>query len=467
MEKVLNYLSENKNAMVEELNEWLRIPSISSLPDHKEDMYKAAEWAKAALIKAGAENVNVYKTEGHPVVYGEKITDPDKPTVLVYGHYDVQPVDPVDLWDNPPFEPIVKKTDLHPEGAIFGRGSCDDKGQIFMHFKAFEAMVANNYLPVNFKFMIEGEEEIGSPHLGKFCEENKEMLKNDMILVSDTSIISKKIPSITASLRGLSYVQLEVTGANRDLHSGTYGGAVANPINVLCDLISKMMDENKHISIPGFYDKVLEAGKEEREMINKAPFDLEDYKSKLDIKEVFGETGFSVMERTGIRPTLDLNGIWGGFTGEGAKTVLPSKAYAKVSMRLVPNQDPKEIAELFEKYFRSIAPAYVKVDIKYLHGGLPVITPIDTPEYKAAEMAMEKTFGIKPVSTREGGSIPIIATFEQVLGSKSVLMGFGLDTDAIHSPNEHYGLFNLYKGMETIPYFYKYYSELKKSNVNC
>jgi len=461
MEKIYKQIEDKKNEIIEELFGWLRIPSISSLPDHKDDMYKAAEWAKNSLIKAGADNVNVYDTEGHPVVYGEKITDPNKPTVLVYGHYDVQPVDPLDLWENPPFEPVVKKTNIHPDGAIFARGACDDKGQVFMHFKAFEAMMANNYLPVNFKFMIEGEEEIGSPHLGKFCEEHKEMLKNDVILVSDTSIISNTIPSITASLRGLCYMQVEVTGANRDLHSGTYGGAVANPINVLADLISKMMDEDKCITIPGFYDKIIQAGNEEREMINKAPFDLEEYKSKLDIKEVFGEKGFSVLERTGIRPTLDVNGIWGGFIGEGAKTVLPSKAYAKISMRLVPEQRPEEIAKLFEQYLSSIAPAYVKVDVKYLHGGLPVITPIDTPEYKAAEMAMEETFGIKPVSTREGGSIPIIATFEQVLGSKSVLMGFGLDTDAIHSPNENYGIFNLFKGMETIPYFYKFYAELK------
>ncbi len=466
MEKIYKQIADNRNEIIEELFGWLRIPSISSLPDHKQDMYTAAEWAKNALIKAGADNVKVYDTEGHPVVYGEKITDPNKPTVLVYGHYDVQPVDPLDLWDNPPFEPVVKKTNIHPDGAIFARGACDDKGQVFMHFKAFEAMMANNYLPVNFKFMIEGEEEIGSPHLGKFCEEHTEMLKNDVILVSDTSIISNTIPSITASLRGLCYMQVEVTGANRDLHSGTYGGAVANPINVLADLISKMMNEDKHITIPGFYDKIIEAGKDEREMINKAPFDLEDYKSKLDIKEVFGEKGFSVLERTGIRPTLDVNGIWGGFIGEGAKTVLPSKAYAKISMRLVPEQRPEEIAKLFEQYLSSIAPAYVKVDVKYLHGGLPVITPIDTPEYKAAELAMEETFGVKPVSTREGGSIPIIATFEQVLGSKSVLMGFGLDTDAIHSPNENYGLFNLFKGMETIPYFYKFYAELKENKVS-
>ena len=466
MEKILKYLSDNREQMLGELFEWLRIPSISSLAEHKDDMYKAAEWAKNALIKAGAENVNVHSTEGHPVVFGEKITDPDKPTVLIYGHYDVQPVDPLDLWHSPPFEPVVKNTDMHPEGAIFARGANDDKGQLFMQLKAFEAMVANNYLPVNFKFMIEGEEEIGSPNLEKFCKDNTAMLKNDVILVSDTSIIAKNIPSITASLRGLCYVEMEVTGPNKDLHSGTFGGGVANPINVLCEMIAGMMDENKHITIPGFYDNVLEAGKEERELINKAPFDQEEYKKNLEIGEVFGEKGYTVLERTGIRPTLDVNGIWGGFIGDGAKTVLPSKAYAKISMRLVPNQKPGEIAKLFEDYIKSITPPYVTTKVKSLHGGLPVLTPIDTDDYKAAELAMEKTFGIKPVPTREGGRIPIIAVFEQVLGSKSVLMGFGLNTDAIHSPNEHYSLFNLYKGMETIPYFYKYYSELKSKALN-
>ncbi len=462
MKNIQDYIQKNKERYLEELFEWIRIPSVSSDSNYKDDVKRAAEWAKNALIKAGADNVKVYPTEGHPVVYGEKIVDPNKPTVMVYGHYDVQPPDPLDLWDSEPFNPVVKKTDLHPQGAIFGRGTCDDKGQAFMHIKAFEAMVKNDFLPVNMKFMIEGEEEIGSPSLGKFCEDNKKMLENDVILVSDTSIIANDTPSITAGLRGLSYVEVEVTGPNRDLHSGTYGGAVANPINVLADMISNLMDENRHVKIPGFYDDVLEATAEERKKINEAPFDLEEYKKALEIDEVLGEKGFTTDERTGIRPSCDVNGIWGGYTGEGAKTVLPSKAYAKISMRLVPNQDPDKIGKLFGEYFKSIAPKSVKVDVTYLHGGLPVITPIDTPEYLAAEKAMETTFGKKPIPTKEGGSIPIIALFEQILGSKSVLMGFGLNSDAIHSPNEHYGLFNFYKGIETIPYYYKYYGELKK-----
>lgn len=461
MKKIEKYLEENKERFLNELFEWLRIPSVSSDKNHKDDMYKAAEWAKNALLKAGADRVEVYETEGHPVVYGEKIIDVNKPTVLVYGHYDVQPADPLDLWDSEPFNPVVKKTEIHPDGAIFGRGSCDDKGQAFMHIKAFEAMVANDFLPVNVKFMIEGEEEIGSPSLGKFCENNKELLKNDVILVSDTSIIANDVPSITTGLRGLSYVEVEVVGANRDLHSGTYGGAVANPINILSEMISKLMDENRHITIPGFYDDVVEATAEERILINEAPFNLDNYKKALDIDDICGEKGYTTDERTGIRPSCDVNGIWGGFTGEGTKTVLPSKAYAKISMRLVANQEPKKIAKLFEDYFKKIAPKSVRVKVDYLHGGLPVMTPIDTPEYKAAEKAMETTYGKRPIPTKEGGSIPIIALFEQILGSKSVLMGFGLNSDAIHSPNEHYGLFNFYKGIETIPYYFKYYGELK------
>ena len=462
MEKIKGYIEKNKDRFIEELFEWLKIPSVSSEENHKEDMLKAAEWAKQSLIKTGISNAKIYQTEGHPVVYGEKIIDKKLPTVLVYGHYDVQPADPLELWDSPPFEPVIKKTESHPDGAIYARGSCDDKGQVFMHIKALEAMNENNMQPVNIKIMIEGEEEIGSPSLGVFCEEHKEMLKNDVILVSDTSIIANDIPSLTSSLRGLCYLQVEVTGPNRDLHSGTYGGAVANPLNILCKMVSQLTDEDNHIKIPGFYDDVLEIIDEERQLINNAPFNLQEYKNKLDIVEVYGESGFSVLERTGIRPSLDLNGIWGGYTGEGAKTVLPAKAFAKISMRLVPNQTPDKIAKLFEDYFKSIAPKSVKVKVQNLHGGLPVITPIDTPEYKAAEKAMEKTFGKTPVSTREGGSIPIIALFEQILGSKSVLMGFGLNTDSIHSPNEHYGLFNFFKGIETIPYFYKYYGELKK-----
>lgn len=462
MENIQKYLNDNKERFLEELFEWLRIPSVSSESKHKKDMYKAANWAKDALLKAGADKANVYETDGHPVVYAEKIVDPSKPTVLVYGHYDVQPADPLELWDSEPFNPVIKKTELHPDGAIFARGSCDDKGQVFMHIKAFEAMVKNDFIPVNMKFMIEGEEEIGSPSLGKFCENNTEMLKNDVILVSDTSVIANDVPSITTGLRGLSYVEIEVTGGNRDLHSGTYGGAVANPINILSEMIAKLMDENRHITIPGFYDDVVEATAEERILINEAPFNIDDYKKHLDIDEVCGEKGYTTDERTGIRPSLDVNGIWGGYTGEGAKTVLPSKAYAKISMRLIANQKPEKIAELFKNHFISLAPKCVKVEVKYLHGGLPVMTPIDTPEYKAADMAMTTTYGKKPIPTKEGGSIPIIALFEQILGSKSVLMGFGLNSDAIHSPNEHYGLFNLYKGMETIPYYYKYYNELKK-----
>ncbi len=462
MKNIHQYLNKNKEKFLNELFAWLKIPSVSSDSAHKEDMYKAAEWAKNALLKAGADKAEVFETKGHPVVYGEKIIDLSKPTVLVYGHYDVQPADPLDLWNSPPFEPVIKKTEIHPDGAIFARGACDDKGQVFMHIKALEAMVANDFLPVNIKFMIEGEEEIGSPSLGQFCKDNKDMLKNDVILVSDTSVIANDIPSITTGLRGLSYVEIEVTGPNRDLHSGTYGGAVGNPINILSEMIAKLMDDDRHITIPGFYDDVIIANEEERKKLNEAPFDEEDYKNALNIKELCGEKGYTTDERTGIRPSLDVNGIWGGYTGEGAKTVLPSKAFAKISMRLVPDQEPKKIADLFEQYFKSIAPDCVKVKVDYLHGGLPVVTPIDTPEYKAAEMAMEATYGKKPVPTREGGSIPIIALFEQILGSKSVLMGFGLNSDAIHSPNEHYGLFNLYKGMETIPFYYKYYSELKK-----
>lgn len=463
MQKIYKDLIDKREEIIAELIELLKIPSISSQAERAEDLLKTAEWLKNAFISSGIEKCEIYKTEGHPVVYAEKIIDRYLPTVLVYGHYDVQPPDPLDLWDSPPFEPIIKKTNLHPDGAIFARGSSDDKGQVFMHLKAIQFMIKNNYLPVNVKFMIEGEEEIGSPSLGKFCEVHKEMLACDVILVSDTSVIANDIPSITASLRGLCYVQVELDGPNRDLHSGTFGGAVGNPLNILCDMISKLIDENNHITIPGFYDDVRINTEEERKLINSAPFNIEDYKKKLNIKDVKCEKGYTVLECTGIRPTLDLNGIWGGYTGEGAKTVLPSKAYAKISMRLVPDQNPDDIASKFEKYFLSIAPPSVRVKVDALHGGMPVITPIDTIEYKAAEMAMEATYGKKPVSTREGGSIPIIALFEKILNVKSVLMGFTLDTDNIHSPNEHIGLFNLFKGMETIPYFYKFYSELKKS----
>jgi acetylornithine deacetylase/succinyl-diaminopimelate desuccinylase-like protein len=370
----------------------------------------------------------------------------------------------MDLWKSPPFEPVIKKTETHPDGAIYARGSCDDKGQVFMHVKAFEYMVSKNELPCNVKFMIEGEEEVGSVNLGTFCEENKEKLKADVILISDTSIIANDIPSINTGLRGLTYLEVEVTSPNRDLHSGVYGGAVANPINVLCEMIASFHDENKHITIPGFYDDVLVVSDSERKEMNKAPFNLEKYKSDLEINDIEGEMGYTTLERTSIRPTLDVNGIWGGYTREGAKTVLPSKGFAKISMRLVPNQTNEKITKLFTDHFNKIAPKSVKVVVKPLHGGEPAITPTDTIEYKAAAMAMEKTFGKAPIPQRSGGSIPIVALFESVLGIKSVLMGFGLDSDDIHSPNEHYGLFNFYKGIETISYFHQYYAKLKSNN---
>ncbi len=461
MQKVQDYIQQNKDRFLEELLELLRIPSVSADPAYKADVERTAASVADSLTKAGADKVEICPTAGYPIVYGEKIIDSDKPTVLVYGHYDVQPPDPLDLWESGPFEPVIKKTDIHPDGAIFARGSCDDKGQMFMHVKAFEAMMAADSLPCNVKFMIEGEEEVGSDNLGTFCKANKERLSCDVVLISDTSIIANDTPSITTGLRGLSYVEVEVVGPNRDLHSGVYGGAVANPINVLSEMIASMMDENHHITIPGFYDDVEEVSAEERTEMNKAPFDLNHYKKDLGIGEVRGEAGFTTMERTSIRPTLDVNGIWGGYIGEGAKTVLPSKAFAKISMRLVPNQNSHKITKLFEDYFTSIAPDSVKVKVRPHHGGEPVVTPTDTPEYKAAHLAMEKTFGKEPIPKREGGSIPIVALFEDVLGVKSVLMGFGLDSDSIHSPNEHYGLFNFYKGIETIPYYYQYYAELK------
>ncbi len=461
MQTTQAYIEANKDRFLEELFDLLRIPSVSADPAFAGDVRKTADAVADHLRKAGADNVEVIETAGHPIVFGEKIVAADKPTVMVYGHYDVQPPDPLDLWDSGPFEPVVKKTAAHPDGAIYARGSCDDKGQMFMHVKAFEAMMATDNLPCNIKFMIEGEEEVGSEHLGQFLNENKEKLACDVILISDTSIIANDTPSITTGLRGLSYVEVEVTGPNRDLHSGVYGGAVGNPINVICEMIAGMMDENKHITIPGFYDDVEVLSMEERTEMNKAPFDLADYKSDLAIGDIRGEAGYTTLERTSIRPTLDVNGIWGGYIGEGAKTVLPSKAFAKISMRLVPNQDPDKITQLFQDYFTSVAPAEVQVEVHPHHGGHPVVTPTDTPEYQAAHKAMEATFGKSPIPKREGGSIPIVALFESVLGVKSVLMGFGLDSDAIHSPNEHYGLFNYYKGIETIPYYYQYYTELK------
>jgi len=459
---IKSYIQENQQRFLDELFELLRIPSISADAAFKYEVFKAAEYIQEKLIAAGADNVQLFPTPGFPIVYGEKIIDPKLPTVLVYGHYDVQPAVPLELWDSPPFEPEIRKTAIHPEGAIFARGACDDKGQVYMHVKAFEYMMAKHQMHCNVKFMIEGEEEVGSSNLGNFCIANKELLKADVVLISDTSMIANDVPSIDSGLRGLSYVEVEVTGPNRDLHSGVYGGAVANPINILAKMIASLHDENNHITIPGFYDAVQELTANERTELNKAPFELDAYKKDLEIADVWGEKGYNTLERTGIRPTLDCNGIWGGYTGEGSKTVLPSKAFAKISMRLVPNQVSDEITALFKNHFESIAPAGVQVIVKPHHGGEPVVTPIDSIAYKAAEAAMETTFGKKPVPTRGGGSIPIVALFEKELGLKSVLFGFGLDSDALHSPNEHYGVFNYLKGIETIPYFFENFAKLNK-----
>ncbi len=462
MQHIKDYIDQNKDRFLNELLEILRIPSVSADSAFKADVLKTAEFVKDKLIAAGADKVEVCPTAGYPIVYGEKMIDASLPTVLVYGHYDVQPATPLELWETPPFEPTIRKTAIHPEGAIFARGSCDDKGQMYMHVKAFELMMQTNTLACNVKFMIEGEEEVGSSNLGIFVKANKERLKADVVLISDTSIIANDVPSIDCGLRGLSYVEVEVTGPNRDLHSGVYGGAVANPINILSKMIAQMHDENNHITIPGFYDKVLDVNENDRKEMAKTPFDLKDYITDLAVGEEWGEKGYSTIERTGIRPTLDVNGIWGGYIGEGAKTVLPSKAFAKISMRLVPNQTSDEITKLFSDYFTSIAPKSVNVVVRPHHGGEPVLTPTDSVAYKAASKAMETTYGKTPIPTRGGGSIPIVALFEKELGLKSVLMGFGLDSDALHSPNEHYGLFNYYKGIETIPLFHKYYAEMSK-----
>ncbi len=456
-----NYIDQNKDRFVEELFDLLRIPSISADSAYKNDVLKTAEAVANSLKKAGAENVEICETPGYPIVYGDRILDPNLPTVLVYGHYDVQPPDPMDLWTTEPFEPVIRKTDIHPDGAIFARGACDDKGQMFMHVKALEVMMQTQTLACNIKFMIEGEEEVGSENLGWFVKRNKEKLAADVILISDTGMIANDSPSITTGLRGLSYVEVKVTGPNRDLHSGLYGGAVANPINVLSNMIASLQDDNKHITIPGFYEDVQELSEEERKAMAEAPFSLENYKKALDLSDVHGELGYSTPERASIRPTLDVNGIWGGYQGEGAKTVIPSWAKAKISMRLVPHQDPDKITALFTEHFTKIAPPSVKVEVTPHHGGLPYVSPTDDPGYQAASKAMEESFGKTPVPVRSGGSIPIVALFEQELGLKSILMGFGLDSDAIHSPNEHYGLFNYYKGIETIPLFFKHFANLK------
>ena len=447
------YIENNQDKFLNELFDLLRIPSISADSAYAAYVQRCAEYTAMRLKEAGADNVTLEQTAGNPIVYGNKIIDPNKPTILVYGHYDVQPSVPDELWNTPPFEPTIK------DGNIYARGACDDKGQFYMHLKAFETMMQTDTLHCNVKFMIEGEEEIGSTNLGIYVKEYKEKLAADVVLISDTGMIANDVPSIDTGLRGLSYVEVEVTGPKIDLHSGTFGGAVANPINLLCSMISSLHDENRHITIPGFYDKVDVVSDADREAMSKTPFSLDEFKNELAVDDVMGESGYSTIERTGIRPTLDVNGIWGGYTGEGAKTVLPSKAYAKISMRLVPSQTSQEITQLFQDHFEKIAPKSVKVKVTPHHGGEAAVTPTDSPAYKAASRAMEKTFGKEPVPTRGGGSIPIVALFEEVLGLKTVLLGFGLDSDAIHSPNEKYGLFNFYKGIETIPYFYEYFAE--------
>ncbi|MEZ2446189.1 dipeptidase [Chitinophaga sp. RCC_12] len=451
-----DYQAENKDRFLDELLALLRIPSVSADSRHNKDTQQCAEAVKVRLGEAGADKVEVCQTAGHPIVYGEKIIDPSLPTVLVYGHYDVQPADPLELWHSGPFEPVIK------DGNIYARGSADDKGQFYMHVKAFETMNKTNTIPCNIKFMIEGEEEVGSANLGIFLKDNKERLKADVVLISDTSMISLENPSIDTGLRGLAYMEVEVTGPNRDLHSGVYGGAVANPATILAKMIASLHDENNHITIPGFYDKVQDLSAAERTALNAAPFDEEEYKKDLGVADVWGEKGFTTIERTGIRPTLEVNGIWGGYTGEGSKTVLPSKAFAKISMRLVPNQDWHEISDLFTKHIEAIAPKSVKVKVTKHHGGSPYVTPIDSVAFKAAHKAIHATFGKDPIPVRGGGSIPIVALFEKELGLKTVLMGFGLDSDNLHSPNERYGLANYYKGIETIPYFHKFFAEMSK-----
>jgi acetylornithine deacetylase/succinyl-diaminopimelate desuccinylase-like protein len=447
------YQSQHKDRFLDELLDLLRIPSVSADSKYKDDVKRCAEAVKEYMLKAGCDMAEVCPTAGHPIVYGEKIVDPKLPTVLVYGHYDVQPADPLNLWTSGPFEPVIR------DGKIYARGACDDKGQMFMHIKALEVMAKTNSLPCNVKIMVEGEEEVGSNNLGIFLEQNKEKLKANVVLVSDTSMISMEHPSIESGLRGLAYMEVEVNGPNRDLHSGVYGGAVANPATILCQMIASCHDENNHITIPGFYDKVQVLSDAERAAINAAPFDLKEYKDELGMNDVWGEKGYTTLERTGIRPTLEVNGIWGGYTGEGAKTVLPAKANAKISMRLVPNQNSDEIAAIFKAHFEKIAPASVKVTVTAHHGGEAVVTPTDSPAYMAAAKAIRTTFGKEPIPTRGGGSIPIVALFEKTLGLKTVLLGFGLDNDNIHSPNEKYDVFNYYKGIETIPYFHKFFAE--------
>jgi acetylornithine deacetylase/succinyl-diaminopimelate desuccinylase-like protein len=453
MSYIKNYIEKNNQRFLDELFELIKIPSISSQTEHKPDMLKAAEYWKKTILEAGADKAEIFETKGNPVVYGEKIIDPSLPVILVYGHYDVMPVDPLDQWISSPFDPEIR------DGKIYARGADDDKGQSFIHAKAFELMVKTGTLPCNVKFMIEGEEEIGSGSLKIWCADNKDLLKSDVIIVSDTSMIAENTPSITTGLRGISCLEVEVSGSSHDLHSGIYGGAVANPVNILCKMIASLHDENRRVKVKGFYDDVETVSNEERQELAKAPFSVEEYKKSININDVCGEIGYTTTERTGIRPSLDVNGIWGGYTGEGSKTIIPAKAYAKISMRLVPHQDYKKIAELFKSHFESLAPSYVTVKVTPLHGGQGYVSPMISPEYKAAHRAITESFGTPPIPFRSGGSIPIISTFEQILGVKSILMGFGLESDAIHSPNENFPLFNFYKGIETIPLFYKYFVE--------
>ena len=449
-----DYQQKNKDRFLNELLELLRIPSVSARSEHKPDMVKCAEAVKQRLLEAGADKAEIFPTAGHPIVYGEKIIDPKKPTVLVYGHYDVQPVEPLELWHNGPFDPVIK------DGKIFARGSCDDKGQFYMHVKALETMVQTNSLVTNIKFCIEGEEEVGSSNLADFVKSHKDLLKADVVLISDTAMLSLENPSIDIGVRGLSYIEVEVTGPNRDLRSGVYGGAVANPITILAKMIASLHDENNHITIPGFYDDVVVATTEERKKMAAAPYDEKEYKEDLGVKELWGEKGFTTNERTGIRPTIELNGIWGGYIGEGSKTVLPSKAFAKISARLVPNQNSDKMTEILINHLKKIAPANVEVKAEPHHGGEPYMTPIDSKAYKAAAAAIRDTFGKDPIPVRGGGSIPICALFEEELGIKIVFMGFGLDSDNLHSPNEKFNLDNYYKGIETIPYFHKHFAEM-------
>ncbi len=454
MEKIKQYIEENKDRFLNELFDLIRIPSISAEESHKQDMWRVQEYWRDMLLQIGVDRAEIYKTDGHPITYAEKIIDPKLPTVLVYGHADVMPVDPLDLWETDPFEPVIR------DGKIYARGADDDKGQSMIQAKAFETILKLGLLRVNVKFVIEGEEEIGSASLAKWMDQHKDMLKADIILVSDTGMLAKDVPSITTGLRGLSYVEVTVQGPNRDLHSGLFGGAVANPANILAKMIGSLHDENGRITIPGFYDDVLEATEEERRKLNKAPFDEEEFRKALGVDELWGEKGYTVIERLGIRPTLDVNGIWGGYTGEGAKTIIPAKAHAKISMRLVPNQSSEKISKLFEEHFRRIAPKSVKVDVKVLHGGEPYVCPIDLPAYRAAEKAYAAVFGKEPVPVRSGGSIPIISTFEKILGTKTILMGFGLEEDRIHAPNENFPVDLFYKGIETVANFYLHYADI-------